>query len=169
VESNGRPEATDRRIFDLRKLPKQVREHAFEHGREEKDSLPIGTSQVSGRRILVRSDPLRTLKRKVSNLLDLGSPKKSSKTKGKESTRDVSHSQPVEKDPFGVLVADLVKDLYGVADKDIKKATKVVESVRGLVEEKLNSLGVIAGAKARAMGRKARRAARVSQRSSGGT
>jgi hypothetical protein len=44
VESNDRPEATDRRIFDLPKLPKQVREHAFKHGREEKDSLPIGTS-----------------------------------------------------------------------------------------------------------------------------
>jgi hypothetical protein len=118
VESNDRPEATDRRIFDLRKLPKQVREHAFENGREEKDSLPVGTSRVSGRRILVRSDPPPGSKRKVSDLLDLGLPKKSCKTKGMESTRDVSHSQPVEKDSFDVLVADLVKDLHGVADKD---------------------------------------------------
>jgi hypothetical protein len=65
-----------------------------------------------------------------------------------------------------MLVADLVKDLYGVADKDMEKATTVVKSGPGIVEEKLDSLGVIAGAKARAIGKKARRAARVSQRPS---
>lgn len=169
VESNDRPEATDRRIFDLRKLPKQVREHAFEHGREEKDSLLVGTSRVSGRRILVRSDPPRGSKRKASDLLDLGSPKKSCKTKGMESTRDLSHSQPVEKDSFDVLVADLVKDLHGVADRDMEKATKVIKSVRGIVEGKLDSMGIIAAVKARATSKKARRAARVSQSSSTGT
>jgi hypothetical protein len=45
----------------------------------------------------------------------------------------------------------------------------VVKSVLGIVEEKLDSMRIIAGVKARAAERKARRAARVSQRSSTGT
>jgi hypothetical protein len=68
------------------------------------------------------------------------------------------------------LSQNLVKDLYGVADKDREKATTVVQSVRGIVEEKVGFHGSYCWCeKPGAIGKKARRAARVSQRSSGGT
>jgi hypothetical protein len=159
-------EPTDRRIFDLRRFPEQVRQHAFERSKKEEDAhLPAGTSTALGRRTLVRSDPLQSpTKRKASSFPDLGLPRKSRKTEGIESSKDVPPSTKAEQESIDELLAEFVKDLHALADKDTSQARRSLKGFRTNIEDSLVILRAKAGKKAAKADKTARRLKAVSER-----